>query len=68
MEGADGTADFLVSNWQQQQEGYISPNYEHVENSAKQESQGSFGTGSFTTNTFNARLVGSNGMNILKYI
>ena len=28
----------------------------------------SFGTGSFTTNTFNARLVGSHGMAILKYI
>ena len=28
----------------------------------------SFGTGSFTTNTFNARLVGSHGMDILKYI
>lgn len=28
----------------------------------------SFGTGSFTTNTFNARLAGSHGMAILKYI
>ena len=28
----------------------------------------SFGKGSFTTNTFNARLVGSHGMAILKYI
>ena len=28
----------------------------------------SFGTGSFTTNTFNARLAGSHGMQILKYI
>lgn len=28
----------------------------------------SLGTGSFTTNTFNARLQGSTGMKILKYI
>ena len=32
------------------------------------QSQGSFGTGSFTTGTFNARLAGSHGMQILKYI
>ena len=31
-------------------------------------SQGSFGTGSFTTGTFNARLAGSQGMQILRYI
>ena len=30
--------------------------------------QESFGTGSFTTNTFNARLMGSHGMAILKYV
>ena len=31
-------------------------------------SQGSFGTSSFTTGTFNARLAGSHGMEILRYI
>lgn len=29
---------------------------------------GSFGTGSFTTGTFNARLAGSEGMEILRYV
>ena len=32
------------------------------------QSQQSFGTGSFTTNTFNARLKDSHGMQILRYI
>ena len=32
------------------------------------QSQNSFGTGSFTTGTFNTRLVGSHGMQILKYV
>jgi len=32
------------------------------------EKEESFGTGSFTTNTFNARLASSNGMAILKYV
>ena len=36
-----------------------SPGYEKAD---------SFGTGSFTTNTFNARLAGSHGMAILRYI
>ena len=31
-------------------------------------SQGSFGTSSFTTGTFNARLAGSQGMEILRYV
>ena len=34
----------------------------------EKQSAHSFGTGSFTTNTFNARLAGSHGMQILKYV
>ena len=33
-----------------------------------EEKEDSFGTGSFTTNTFNARLASSHGMQMLKYI
>ena len=36
--------------------------------SGERESHFSYGTGSFTTGTFNARLAGSEGMKILKYI
>ena len=36
--------------------------------SQERESHFSYGTGSFTTNTFNAKLAGSEGMKILKYI
>ena len=36
--------------------------------SGERESHFSYGTGSFTTNTFNFRLAGSEGMKILKYI
>ena len=36
--------------------------------SVERESHISYGTGSFTTNTFNARLMGSHGMAILKYV
>ena len=36
--------------------------------SAERESHFSYGTGSFTTNTFNFRLAGSEGIKILKYI
>ena len=36
--------------------------------SGERESHFSYGTGSFTTGTFNARLAGSEGLKILKYI
>ena len=36
--------------------------------SVDRESHFSYGTGSFTTNTFNRHLAGSEGMKILKYI
>lgn len=39
-----------------------------VKGSGERQSAQSFGTGSFTTNTFNARLAGSHGMEILKYV
>ena len=39
-----------------------------MESGRIEEKADSFGTGSFTTNTFNARLAGSNGMAILRYV
>ena len=41
---------------------------EDPENVPGHEREESWGTGSFTTNTFNARLAGSHGMQILRYI
>mmetsp|Transcript_10986 Transcript_10986/g.14852 ORF Transcript_10986/g.14852 Transcript_10986/m.14852 type:complete len:131 (-) Transcript_10986:1006-1398(-) len=77
QEGAgDGTADFLISNWQQQQfklnahplsEGAAAQGDNDGKDGEKQSAH-SFGTGSFTTNTFNARLAGSHGMEILHYV
>ena len=62
--GNAGVQNFLLSNWQQNADADM--DMEGVMRSGK--SQGSFGTGSFTTNTFNARLAGSHGMAILKYV
>lgn len=63
----DGSADFMVSNWQEQQEGGM-PAGHHESKQSAERSQHSYGTGSFTTGTFNSKLVGSEGMAILKYI
>lgn len=72
MEGQEGAANFLVSNWQQQFDGALingeEANNQGAQDRLEQHSHESFGTGSFTTNTFNARLAGDHGMQILKYV
>ena len=75
-DGGDGAADYLLSNWQQQfqlnahplGEGEAGEDGDQEGKDGEKQSAHSFGTGSFTTNTFNARLAGSHGMQILKYV
>ena len=53
------------------EEGGVSEDGDFVEEAAAtidRQSGNSFGTGSFTTGTFNARLAGSDGMEILRYV
>ena len=64
-------AEELLAKWQEQMLGPGAPHEQDNganRGSVERQSAHSFGTGSFTTNTFNARLAGSHGMEILKYV
>ena len=61
----------LIANWKQQiamSNGQQVIGQGEADVHAERQDAESFGTGSFTTNTFNAKLAGSHGMQILKYI
>ena len=64
----DIAADFLMAKFQlhdqSSQETFLNEN----EANAQKDKEDSIGTGSFTTGQFNARLAGSEGMAILRYI
>ena len=72
LEAESGVADFMISNFQNQASRDASREQisQSLRSGVEKENQSnhSFGTGSFTTNTFNAKLKNSNGMEILKYI
>lgn len=62
--------EFFESNWQKQLQMGNAEGGAATKDTGKsgKQSENSFGSGSFTTGTFNARLAGSHGMAILKYI
>ena len=68
----EAEAEELLANWQKHMlggDGVVEENnVVERESGERHNSAHSFGTGSFTTNTFNARLAGSHGMAILKYV
>ena len=68
MEDEEEQEEDLIANWKQQialnngqQEG-ANGQYNPEGSERERNDADSFGTGSFTTNTFNARLAGSHGM------
>ena len=63
----DMAADFLLSKFHLHESSIAEFQNKEQENEEK-EKEDSIGTGSFTTGQFNARLAGSEGMAILRYI
>ena len=65
---ADIAAEFLLSKFHLHENSIEKFQNQNEQEAEEKEKEDSIGTGSFTTGQFNARLAGSEGMAILRYI